>query len=147
MNNQLNFRKIFPYLFLGLFLIGLLIYKKPLILSKLNDLNLVPKPENLTEIYFDNYSSLEKNVLTDKPYSFSFVIHNLEGKKESYFYQITLDVNGKSVLLDSNSVDVDSNSKKVIGETYKIPERAENATIRVEFPFKNQRIFYRVGVI
>lgn len=44
--------------------------------------------EPLTEVYFENHTSLPAYLFTDKPYNFSFSVHNLEYQQMRYYYNI-----------------------------------------------------------
>src|SRR5579883_2869159 len=49
-------------------------------------INIIPKPETFTELYFNNNDTLPFEILPQKTYSFSFIIHNLENKPMTYQY-------------------------------------------------------------
>jgi hypothetical protein len=44
--------------------------------------------EPLTEVYFENHTTLPAYVFLDKPYNFSFTIHNMEYQRMRYTYTI-----------------------------------------------------------
>src|ERR1051326_8496741 len=46
--------------------------------NELVTLDLIPKPEKLTELYFNNGANLPGSATSNQVISFSFVIHNLE---------------------------------------------------------------------
>ena len=45
--------------------------------------------EPLTELYFENHTSLQTDILTKTEYNFSFTIHNLEYQNMRYYYNIS----------------------------------------------------------
>ncbi|MGY4884779.1 MAG: hypothetical protein ACP5NZ_04345 [Nanobdellota archaeon] len=44
--------------------------------------------EPLTEVYFENHTKLPVYLFLDKPYNYSFTVHNLEYQRVNYSYSI-----------------------------------------------------------
>lgn len=59
------------------------------IYNQLKIWKLVPLPEPLTELYFNNHISLPKVYTKGAKYPFSFTIHNIEYQTVDYRYKIT----------------------------------------------------------
>lgn len=60
----------------------------PAIKRQLDNWKLLPQPERLTELYFENHTSLPKTYSVGTVQSFKFTVHNLEYRTEQYSYQI-----------------------------------------------------------
>lgn len=59
------------------------------ITRQLNAWKLLPQPERLTELYYENHTKLPVKYLPDTPQNFSFTVHNLEYETTIYTYLIT----------------------------------------------------------
>ena len=44
--------------------------------------------EPLTEVYFENHTALPAYLFLDKPYNYSFTVHNLEYQEMKYYYSV-----------------------------------------------------------
>ncbi len=73
-----------------LFIGGIYLFSvhNPKVDKVLNTLNVVPKPETYTELYFEDYESLPRASVSGQNLSFNFVIHNLEGEEVTYRYKV-----------------------------------------------------------
>jgi len=54
--------------------------------NQLNDWKLLPQPEKLTELYFDNSSNIPTTYTSGVTQNFSFMVHNIEYRSENYKY-------------------------------------------------------------
>src|ERR1700719_3597215 len=97
----------------SLFMIGVTLVVTVLIVFNLNrasidnelvTLHLIPKPEKLTELYFNNSANLPDSAKSNQAISFSFVIHNLETADYQYVYEVSVDVNGTRHIVDTGNV-------------------------------------------
>jgi hypothetical protein len=89
--------------------------------------------ENFTELYFEDYSSLPRDVSLNETYSFSFVVRNLENKDMNYEYKIV------KAIFRNKSEDVTSLKKK----TFKLQDkesRTFNETITIKEKFDKAKI-------
>lgn len=59
------------------------------IYTQLKAWKLVPLPEPLTELYFNDHINLPKVYAKDTKYPFSFTIHNIEYQDFEYHYRVT----------------------------------------------------------
>lgn len=76
--------------------------------------------EPLTELYFENHTSLPKIIFLNKPYNFSFTVHNLEYQDMRYDYNVSgFDENGTFVYdFDSGEIYLSNNETKTIYENF-----------------------------
>ncbi len=81
----------------------------------LYELRLVPLEERVTELYFTDSATLP--VRSDRPATFSFTIHNREGRDMVYRYTITALVEDARVLLFEKSVPIPDGEFLVLEET------------------------------
>src|SRR5437868_4908984 len=93
---------------------GLLFVNGKAIANKLNDLKLLPQPENFTELFLLNHETIPYTITPSKEIAFEFVIHNLEHKDMNYPYEVYILIGGKKQPLVKNSVFVKQNDTKVI---------------------------------
>ena len=83
-----------------------------MILSKLN---LIPKQEEFTELYFDDYSKLPTQSVAGQDISFSFTIHNLEGKDVTYPYRVYFEYpSGYKYVIKAGQVTASNKESKTI---------------------------------
>jgi hypothetical protein len=88
--------------------------------NELVALDLVPKPEKLTELYFNNSANLPASATGDQAISFSFVIHNLEAANYQYVYEVSVNANGTRRIVDSGKVLVKNNQYYVKNEQFNL---------------------------
>ena len=76
----------------------------------------------MTELYFENHTTLPKYLFTDKPYNFSFTVNNLEYQKMRYDYAINAYDENDTFLyeLDSGEIFLENNKSKTISEEFTI---------------------------
>jgi len=89
--------------------------------------------EPLTEVYFENHTTLRANIFPNQFYNFSFTIHNLEYQDMAYNYNISVfDVNGTLFkTIHSGRVEVPDNNTVTIFESYKLEKKFGRAQIKV----------------
>src|SRR4051812_15712606 len=76
---------------------GMLIFfnlNRASIYNELVTLDLLPKPEKMTELYFSNNAQLPSSAISNQVISFAFVIHNLETTDYQYAYDVSVNANG-----------------------------------------------------
>ena len=76
--------------------------------------------EPLTEVYFENHTKLPAYLFLDKPYNYSFTIHNLEHQKMRYEYSVDA-FNEEGVLLynmNKGEVVLEMNESKTFNEEF-----------------------------
>jgi hypothetical protein len=76
--------------------------------------------EPLTEVYFENHTALPAYLFLDKPYNYSFTIHNLEYQQMRYIYNISaFDENGSLIEnMGYGNVYLYNNESKTVYENF-----------------------------
>src|SRR5450631_3792014 len=87
--------------------------------NELATLDLIPKPEKLTELYFNDNAKLPTSA-TNQPVSFAFVIHNLETTDYQYVYVVSVNANGVRHIVDSGNVMVNNNQYYTKNENFNL---------------------------
>jgi len=75
-------------IFLGVFLYTNRVVAYKNIHEKLSEWKLIPIPETYTELYFEDHASLPKQTKANEKTTFSFTIHNQEGRVVEYPYEV-----------------------------------------------------------
>lgn len=116
---------------------------KPLIYKQLDNLHLIPRQEHFTELYFNNHTNLPKKPAIKETITFSFAIHNLEGKDKEYPYAV-YSKNDKygTINIDQRAVLVKDNEEKIITEKYTSNSNTDKETIFVELIDQRQEIHF-----
>lgn len=122
---------------------------KPVIYKQMDKFKLIPQKEHFTELYLNNQSEIIKYrdaERSKKPLSFSFTIHNLEGKNMEYSYQVYSVSGDNKTIIDEKTVSVLDGDSKIISQTYtpisSIPLTKE--TIFIELPQSKQLIHFSI---
>ncbi len=90
--------------------------------------------EPLTEVYFENHTSLPKYIFPDKPYNYSFSVHNLEYQDMRYDYNVNaFDEDGNLLYrMDSGEIYLANNETKTILENFAINGHFGRVKINVD---------------
>ncbi len=88
--------------------------------------------EPLTEMYFENHTILPVYIFPDKPYNFTFTIHNLEYIDMDYLYNITIQYNSKTEEYDTKSITLKNNESQLFLNIFSLPRNFEKAKISIE---------------
>ncbi len=117
---------------------GFLLYEQPALSGALVGLKLVPLPEPITELYFNDIGTLPvRNTGTVK---FSFTIHNLEGTDMVYPYTVSAQfADGTTAVLDQNTIPIASGDSAKVPETL-IFKSIGTTSIAVTLPSQNEHI-------
>ncbi|MFA6570501.1 MAG: hypothetical protein WCT77_04615 [Bacteroidota bacterium] len=101
------------------------------------------KPETFTELYFEDHTNLPKEFSSNKTYSFSFTIHNLEYKDFTYQYEVrSIDELGFS-LLQKDSITLKHDEFRTIPVSFKTLKVESNRfQVEVKILDKNQTIHF-----
>ena len=110
------------------------------IYNELVTLDLIPKPEKLTELYFGNNANLPNSATSNQVISFAFIIHNLEMTDYQYAYNVFVNTNGKKYSIDSGNVLVKNNQYAVKPEKFKLTNSPDSQEVVVELTNKRQAI-------
>jgi|SRR5438876_11069834 len=134
--------KLVPLLIGVLLVSGVLIFfnlNRTSVDNELAALDLIPKPEKLTELYFNNNANLP-DAVTNKPVSVAFVIHNLETTDFQYVYNVSVNVNGTRHVVDSGSVLVKNNQYYTKDEKFNLLHVSGSQEVVIELTNKRQSI-------
>jgi hypothetical protein len=115
------------------------------IYNELVTLDLIPKPEKLTELYFNNNENLPSSATRNQMVSFTFVIHNLETTDYQYVYDVSVNANGTKYVVDSGIVLVKNNQYYVKNETFDLINSSVSQEVVVELTNKQQSIDFWIG--
>ena len=113
--------------------------------NELVALDLIPKPEKLTELYFNNSANLPDAVKGNRVISFSFVIHNLETTDYQYVYEVTVNAKGTRHIVDSGNVLVRNNQYYVKNEEFKLTTASGRQEVIVSLNNMQQSIDFWIG--
>lgn len=112
-----------------LFIAGIVILTIFLIVLSFIPLGIEP----LTEVYFENHTKLPTYLFLDKPYNYSFTVHNLEYQKMRYYYNVSaFNEDGEFLYeMDSGNFILENNETKTIFEDFSYSEHFERTKIVV----------------
>jgi hypothetical protein len=148
---RLTIRQLFklaPLLIVIVLIVGIAIFyslNKEAVDNDLAALDLIPKPEKLTELYFNNNANLPSSVTGNQAISFAFVIHNLETADYQYTYDVSVTANGIKRIIDSSSVLVKNNQYYVKNENFTLMKSSGRQKVMVELTNKQQWIDFWIG--
>ncbi|HMH10038.1 MAG TPA: hypothetical protein VK553_04970 [Candidatus Nitrosopolaris rasttigaisensis] len=128
--------------------VGMLIFfslNRASVYNELVTLDLIPKPEKLTELYFNNNANLPSSVTSNQVISFAFVIHNLETTDFQYTYDVSMNANGTRYIVDSGNVLVKNNQYYVKNEQFNLMNLTGSQEVVVELTNKQQSIDFWIG--
>ena len=108
--------------------------------NELVALDLIPKPEKLTELYFENSAHLPALATGSQAISFTFVIHNLETTDYRYTYDVIVIAHGRRYVVDSGNVLVKNNQSFVKREEFPLFNSPGRQDIVVELVNLRQSI-------
>ncbi len=89
--------------------------------------------EPLTELYFENHTTLPKIIFLNKPYNFSFTVHNLEYQDMRYKYDIRAFDENNTLLfkMDSREILLVNNETKTIFESFNMKDHFGRMKINI----------------
>lgn len=99
--------------------------------NELVALDLIPKPEKLTELYFENSANLPASATGSQAISFTFVIHNLETADYRYVYEVVVIANGRRHVVDGGNVLVKNNQSFVKKEEIPISPGRQDVVVEL----------------
>ena len=141
--------KLLLLLLIGVTLVGgMLIFfnlNRASVYNELVTLDLIPKPEKLTELYFNNNAKLPSSATNNQVISFTFVIHNLETTDYRYSYDVSVNINGTRHIVDSGNVLVKNNQYSVKNEKFNLMNSSGRQEVVVELTNKRQSIDFWIG--
>jgi hypothetical protein len=129
-------------------LMGMLLYfnlNRDTISTELAPLNIVPKPEKLTELYFSNNANLPSTAPGGRMIHFVFVIHNLEMADYQYRYKVSVNARGKRQIVDGGNVVVKNDQYYVKNEQFNLLNLLGSQEVVIELTNKQQSIDFWTG--
>jgi hypothetical protein len=114
--------------------------KRDAIYNELVALDLIPQPEKLTELYFNDHANLPSTATRNQAISFAFVIHNLEASDYQYTYDVSVNVHGTRRIVDSGNILVKNNQYYVKHEKFHLMTSEPGQKVVVELTNKHQSI-------
>lgn len=142
--------KLTSLLLIAVILIGGMLiffnFNKTSIEEELVTLDLLPKPEKLTELYFDQNANLPTSARSNQAISFAFVIHNLETTDFQYAYDVVVKANGTKHIVDSGNVVVKNDQYFLKTEKFNLIKSPGRQEVVIELINKQQSIDFWVGV-
>jgi len=144
-----KFFKLASLLLIGVTLVaGMIIFfnlNKASIYNELVNLDLIPKPEKLTELYFNDNANLPGSATSNQVISFAFVIHNLETTDYQYVYEVSMNINSIRHIVDSGKVLVKNNQYYVKNEKFNLMNSPGRQEVVVELIHLHQSIDFWIG--
>jgi hypothetical protein len=89
--------------------------------------------EPLTEVYFINHTALPAYLFLNKPYNYSFIVHNLEYQEMRYYYTIDAYDENNTFLynMDKGEIHLYDNESKTVYENFSMNKSFGRADIVV----------------
>jgi hypothetical protein len=146
---HLTMKQLFKPVFLSIgvtLIVGMLMFfngNRAAVNNELMTLDLIPKPEKLTELYFNNNADLPGTAT--QVIRFAFVIHNLETTDYQYVYVVSVNANGTRHIVDSGNVLVKNNQYYVKNEQFKSYHAPGSQEVVIELTNKQQSIDFWIG--
>jgi hypothetical protein len=140
--------KLAPLLIGMMLLVGMLIFfnsDNAAIHNELEALYLLPRPERLTELYFDANEKLPKSVTENQPVRFAFTIHNLETSDYQYTYEVLVKAQGTSHVVDSGNILVKNSQYYSKTEQFSLKGASKEQEVVVALTNKKQSIDFWLG--
>lgn len=146
--NNMNLRKVLIWgLVFFLFLTGIFAVSayRSQIYGELSALKLIPESTPFTELYFENASSLPEQIIPNKPFSFAFTIHNVEGVRTTYPYTASLVYpSGEEIVFVSSTTTLLSNASSTINVQHIFHSLNRGAEVVVKLTSLNQQIDFHL---
>ena len=107
------------------------------IYNQLNYWMLIPRPERLTELYFDNSTNLPTTYTVNEKQTVEFTIHNIEYRTTTYDYTITQSSeDGKtSKVLASDNLSLGQNQMQAVEVPVTFADLGSRSQIGVRLTF------------
>ncbi len=140
--------KLAPVMIGVVLVVGMLVFfqfNRAAVNNELVALYLIPRPERLTELYFNDNAHLPSSTTGNQTIRFAFVIHNLETMDYRYVYKISINGNGTKQVVDSGNVVLNDGQYYVKQEEFKLINSPGSLEVIVELLNKQQTIDFWLG--
>lgn len=145
MLKNINIKNYLLVLLIAVAIAFILFQYKQAIYAQLDSWKLIPRPERFTELYFNNHTNLPKQISEGETISFSFVIHNLEGKSWQYPYSVFfISQDGQITNIEEATVTLSDGEYKTIEESYTSALADNNGEIFVELQQPKQELHFSI---
>ena len=132
-----------------IFVAAVIMYEhKADIYAQLNDWKLIPQSEHFTELYFNDHVNLPSQISKGQQVSFSFVIHDLEGRGTNYPYTVYFESqDGQITKIEDNSIELADGESRTINESYTAQSDNNSGKVVVGLTEKQQSIDFLLNNI
>lgn len=104
--------------------------------------HLLPEPERLTELYFEDHTGLPAKYLTGETQSFRFTVHNLEYAPMAYPYTVSLKNAAGETELAGGTLSLPQDGRATVPVTFTLSPPATRSAVFVMLTDKNQSIHF-----
>lgn len=130
-------KKRIAYLLFGFSLILLVVVgitQRAAITNQLHQWQVLPRPEQLTELYFEDHQKLPTTYHLESPEAVKFTTHNLEHQQVSYAYKLyaVSEDNKTRIELTSGSFTLAHNQRYIVSVAPAIPDLGQRVRVLVE---------------
>lgn len=89
--------------------------------------------EPLTEVYFENHTKLPVYLFLDRPYNYSFSVHNLEYQQMRYTYSVDAYDESENLLynMDNGEFILENNETRTINEQFIMENNFNRTKIKI----------------
>lgn len=126
-----------------LVIIGLIIFWQPII-NQMHAWKLLPQPEKLTELYFNNPNSLPTTYSPNETQNVDFTVHNLEYQTIKYTYTIneSAKVGQTGTILKTGTFTLNQNQYQKESDIISILPISNRVNISINLTSQNEDIDY-----
>lgn len=111
----------------------------PLAEKLLATYHLLPEPEPLTELYFEDHATLPAKAVAGIPIRFRFTLHNVEYADTAYPYRITVTTDRATETVEERTIVLPHDTFHTITREIVLTEATRSA-VRVELDGRDQAI-------
>lgn len=116
---------------------GLTLVGHTAIAKQLDNWQILPHPQHITELYFANSSRLPTKVPQDTPQHLDFIIHNIEYATTTYHYKVVATSNDAdtNLVLGEGTVRLTHDQYQTIDQVIQFSLAAGTTNVRVELDY------------
>ena len=109
--------------------------------GQLDEWKMLPRPERLSELYFDNHKNLPQKFSPDDIYDIRFSVKNLEHRVTTYDFTVSAETpEGSSQALDAGKFTLSHNQNKPFASVVNIPDLGPRVKISVTLNFRSLKL-------
>jgi hypothetical protein len=110
--------------------------------AQLKDWKVVPLPEPLTELYFEDHQTLPAKLENGKEYTFRFTVHNLEYRDLVYPYTVTAISSASATPIASGTINLPHDGYQTASASFTLKDTVNRTKIEVELTNLKQKIHF-----